>query len=465
MAETHHDQSKPDSDSAKLVHGSIAGHIFRQTYPVVFGVAAIMSIGIIDAYFVGNLGPDNLAAISFIFPVTTALSSLGVGVIAGTSSVVSRALGKGDDEAAAEAANVAVLLSFVIGVAIAAALYFGRTQLFELMQAEEAQLGLIDAYMVPFALAFPLLLLVMGFNGVLRGQGAAKRSTAILISFAAANWVLDPILINGAFGFEGLGIVGASYATVAGWALGCAVGFWLMQTGQLPFHPRHLARCDWRASVTALARVAGPASFSNAINPIGLSVLTAMIAAEGASAVAGFGIGGRLQTFAVVPLLALSSSIGAIVGQNWGAEEMGRVRRALMISFGFCVVYGLAAAAVLFVGRDWFSSRFSDDAAAVQASVRYLQIAVWGYAAYGLLIVANGVFNAIDRAGVALALSVARVLLVMVPFAWVLRGSWGADAIYAAELASNLAGAAASLLVCAMAVGLFGMKRRAEAAT
>ena len=77
MAEPDHAPSKPDSDSAKLVHGSIAGHIFRQTYPVVFGVAAIMSIGIIDAYFVGNLGPDNLAAISFIFPVTTALSSLG----------------------------------------------------------------------------------------------------------------------------------------------------------------------------------------------------------------------------------------------------------------------------------------------------------------------------------------------------------------------------------------------------
>ena len=63
---------------------------------MLFGIAAIMSIGIVDAYFIGQLGSRELAAVSFIFPITIALSSLGVGVIAGISSVVSRALGSGN---------------------------------------------------------------------------------------------------------------------------------------------------------------------------------------------------------------------------------------------------------------------------------------------------------------------------------------------------------------------------------
>jgi Na+-driven multidrug efflux pump len=77
--------------------------------------------------------------------------------------------------------------------------------------------------------------------------------------------------------------------------------------------------------------------------------------------------------------------------------------------------------------------------------MRYLEISVWGYAAYGLFIMGNGSFNAIDHASTALSLSLARVLLVMVPFALLVQPTWGADAVYTAELLANLLGAAASM--------------------
>ncbi len=78
---------------------------------------------------------------------------------------------------------------------------------------------------------------------------------------------------------------------------------------------------------------------------------------------------------------------------------------------------------------------------------RYLAISVWGYAGFGLLIVANGALNAVDKAGFALAQSFARVFLVMLPFGWLLRDRWGSEAIYAAELVANLAGGALAVLV------------------
>ena len=457
--------SEDDRAEAKLAQGSVGGHLLKQTVPITLGIFAIMSIGIIDAYFVGQIGPTELAAISFVFPITTALSSLGVGVIAGTSSVVSRALGAGEKDKAREYGNLGILVSLIIGLVVAALLFALRMPLFRLMEAKGEVLELIDAYMVPFALGFPLLLAVMGVNGVLRGQGAAKRSTLILLTFSLANWVLDPILINGAFGFAGFGIRGAAYATVAGWALGVVVAFILLQRSQIRFAPSHLAGCDWWSGSRALGRVAGPAALSNSINPIGLAVLTSLIASQGPAAVAGFGIGGRLETFAVVPLLGLSSSIGAIVGQNWGADETGRARRAMIQAGGFCIVYGLFAAIMLTAFRGTFAGIFSEDRQTVAAAMRYLQIAVWGYAGYGLLIVANGAFNAIDRAALALLLSAGRVLLVMVPIAWLLRDAWGADAIYFAELSSNLAGAAAGVIAAMLIFGLLpGRSRSARSA-
>jgi len=428
------------SESAKLTTGSISGHLVSQTAPMLFGIAAIMSIGIIDAYFIGQLGSKQLAAVSFIFPITIALSSLGVGVIAGISSVVSRALGSDDPGRAQQLGNLGMALAAGFGLIVALTLYLLKGPLFQLMQADDDLLPLIDAYMTPYALGFPLLLTNMGGNGVLRGQGAAKRASAILLAFAGANWILDPILITGIGSFEGFGIAGAAYATIAGWAVGTVLAIIFVQSSDIKINPACLTSARWGSGVWSLITVGGPAALSNAINPIGLSILTAFLAKYGQDEVAGFGAAGRLQSFAVVPMLGLSSSIGAIVGQNWGAGKTGRARKALFYSIGFSLVYGLMIAALLVFARDWFGGFFSEDDEVLDALSRYLLIAAWGFAGYGVLVVVNGAFNAIDRAPVALGQSAGRVFLVMIPFAWLAGGALGSNAVYSAELAANIVG-------------------------
>ncbi len=432
---------------AKLVSGPIGGHLVRQTTPAIVGVAAIMSVGVIDAYFIGQLGARELAAISFIFPVITALQSLGVGVMVGINSVVSRALGEGDHDRALSRANLGLMLGFGAGVVLGLLLFALRQPLFQLMQADADVLPLIDLYMKPYAFGFILMMTMMGTNGVLRGQGAAKSNTAVLVIYSIVNWILDPLLITGAFGLPGFGVAGAAYATIGGWIVGIVAAFWLLERNELPFRPSSVRGCRVAEQMKAITRVAGPAAFTNSINPAGLAVLTSLLAAEGSAAVAGFGAGGRLQSFAVVPLLALSGSIGAIVGQNWGAKQYDRARRALLQAGLFCLGYGLAAALLLFALRGWFAELFSDEAQTLEATSAYLAISVWGYAGYGVLIVVNGSLNAIDRASNALALSLTRVLLVMVPFAWLARGALGTQAIYFAELAANLLGGLAAAAI------------------
>ena len=435
------------NDDAKLTRGDIRGHLVKQTTPMIIGVAAIMSIGLVDSYFIGQLGADELAAISFIFPIGVALSSLGVGIMVGINSIVSRALGAGDRDRAEGRGSFGIVFALAMGIAMAAALLALLDPLFALMQATDKLMPLIRTYMVPYAFGFPLLLLIMGVNGVLRGQGEANRTSIISISYAVANWVLDPLLITGAFGFEGFGIAGAAYATIIGWGVGVAVAFYLLNQTSLPFDLAKVRECNLSQSIKALGSVAAPAAFSNAINPIGLSVLTALIAAQGQDAVAGFGAAGRLQSFAVVPLLALSGAIGGIVGQNWGARKADRARQAMLWAGGFCLVYGLILAVILFAAGEWFAAFFSDDRTVVAEFARYLSIAAWGYAGYGLLIVSNGALNAIGKAQWALLQSFARVFLVMLPVAWLLRPAWGSDAIYAAELAANVLGGGVAIFI------------------
>jgi putative MATE family efflux protein len=437
----------PDPSSARLVTGSIPGHLVSQTLPAIIGVAAIMSVGIVDAYFVGQLGSEALAAISFIFPVTVATTSLGVGVMVGINAVVARALGEGDHARAARRASFGIVFACLCGAAMGLAMWALIDPVFAAMNAPRALMPLIRAYMEPYAAGFPLILAIMGFNGVLRGQGEARRTSTISIVYALANCILNPLLIMGAFGFEGLGMAGAAYATVIGWGLGLAAALGLLRGTALPLDLALLRDCRLVDPAMAIIRVALPAAFSNAINPLGLAILTALVALEGEAAVAGFGAAGRLQSFVIVPLLGLSGAIGAIVGQNWGARAYDRAREATLYAAGFCIAWGLAVAIAMMVAGENVARLFTDDPAVIAEFALYLRIAAWGYAGFGLLIVGNGIMNAVDRAHYALGQSVARVFLVMLPVALVLQPMSGSAAIYTAELAANLFGAIAAVVL------------------
>jgi putative MATE family efflux protein len=437
----------PDPSLAKLVSGSIPGHLVGQTLPAVIGVAAIMSIGIVDAYFIGQLGSAPLAAISFIFPVAVACTSLGVGVMVGINSVVARALGEGDHLKAARRANFGIVFAALCGVVMGLMLYLLIDPIFAAMNAPAHLMPLIRAYMVPYAAGFPLILTIMGFNGVLRGQGEAKRTSTVSIAYAAANWVLNPLLITGGFGFTGFGMAGAAYATVIGWGIGVAMAVWLIRSTALPLNLALLRDCSLIDPAKAIIRVGLPAAFSNAINPLGLSILTALVALEGEAAVAGFGAAGRLQSFVIVPLLGLSAAIGAIVGQNWAAGRFDRARAATLYAAGFCLAWGLAVATAMLAAGELFARLFTDDPAVIAEFALYLKIAAWGYAGFGLLIVGNGVMNAVDKAGFALVQSVMRVFLVMLPVALILQPVMGSAAIYTAELAANLFGAVSAVVL------------------
>ena len=449
--------SQPDQETApkvaRLTSGPITGHLIGQTLPGIIGVAAIMSIGLVDAYFIGKLGGDALAAISFIFPITIALASLGVGIMVGINSMVSRALGEGDPNKAARRANFGLVFAAVVGIGIGLGVYALIDPVFDLMNASPDLLPLIKDYMAPFALGFPLQIGIMGLSGVLRAQGEARKASLINVSFAVVNWILDPILIIGAFGFEGLGMTGAAYATIAGWLFGFVFAIFLVRSAQIPINLSLLRNVSLVDPAVSILRVGGPAAFSNAINPIGLSILTGLIAAQGQDAVAAFGAAGRLQSFVTVPLLALSGSIGAIVGQNWGAREFDRAREAAVWAGGFCIVWGLATAVLLFAFGERCGELFSDDPQVVLEFARYIEIAAWGYAGFGLLIVANGILNAVDRAAFALTQSICRVFLVMLPFALFLDQSWGSSAIYAAELAANIFGALTGVVLIWLVLG------------
>lgn len=431
-----------------LTKGPVWRALASVSAPMTLGILAVLSVGIADSYFLGQLGGAPLAAVGFIYPIITALSSLAIGLSAGANAAVSQAIGRKDERGAVHRLSLhAVGLSLILSIAIALVLVATYPFVFKLMGAGEDVMAEIKGYVPIWAVSFPLLAVIMVINAIFRAYGDAALASLFMIFAAVINIALNPLFIFGVGPIAGLETAGAALATLVARAVALAAAVvYALRKG-------YLRKCgqpwqDLRHSVKILASIGGPAAFSNAINPAGMALVTAAVAKIGDPAVAGFGAASRVQSIAMVVMLALSSGMGPVVGQNWGAEKHERARSALLQAWAFSVVYGLALAIALTVLAKPLATLIIKDEEAAQYMIEYLRIVGWSLFGYGILVTANAAMNARSKALHATGLSVARIFLIYLPLVWIGLSLNGYTGILLAAVIANLAAVFGAIYLC-----------------
>ena len=418
------------------------GHLAALAGPMMLGIVAAMSVALVDAYFVGQLGTAELAAISFTFPVVFAVQSLSIGLGAGTASVVSRAIGEGDRNAVKRLSTDSLVLAVLLVAMVAFVGWLTVEPLFRLLGARAETLPFIVEYMKIWYVGMPFLVIPMVANNIIRANGDATVPSAIMIAASLINAGLDPLLIFGLWGLPELGVAGAAWASVIARAItlliSLAVVVFRERLVDLAVPPMAEMWASWRRILS----IGVPAALGNAINPVAITVVTAIVASYSTAAVAGFGVATRIEAFAAIPMLALSAAIGPIAGQNWGRGERARVLSALRQSYAFCALYGVVAAGILYLFGNAITGLFTNDEAAATVSNAYLALVPISFAGYGVVTIAAGGYNALGKPLTGLAYYATRSVLLYVPLAWVASlflPTWG---VFAGIAVSNVVGGA-----------------------
>lgn len=436
-----------------LTEGPVWRALAVMSAPMSFGILAVLSVGLADAYFLGQLGETELAAVGFIYPVTAAVTSLSIGMSAGANSALSQGVGRGDDgEATRRLGLHAIGIGLAAALIMAALFYLAYPRLFAAMGADDTAAERIAEYAPVWALSFPFLVLMMITNAVFRSHGDSLTSALLMSLQAVINIGLDPLLIFGMWGFPEMGMQGAAVATLIGRAVAAVLAVYIAWRRGLLGWCGGLFDGLW-ASTVKIFRVGGPAAFSNAINPAGMALVTAAVATVGEAAVAGFGAATRVQAVALVPLMAMSAGIGPVVGQNWGAQAKDRARGAMEAAFLFCLGYGALVAAVLMLFAEPIAGLLAageQDSAYAATYLRYVGLSMFGY---GMVVTANAAMNARDKALWSMGLSLSRIFVLYLPLAWLGALTLGFPGIVAAAVAANvIAGWAA--VIAARGTGL-----------
>ena len=430
----------------KLTEGSVGGQLLKLTLPMVWGVFAVIAFSLVDTYFVAQVGTNELAAMSFTFPVVMVLGSLAMGLGTGASSVIARAIGQGDRQRVKRLTTDSLVLSLLI-VGIFAILGLATIdQLFAALGAGPDVLPLVRDYMGIWYLGMIFLVVPLVGNSAIRASGNTVVPSLIMTVAAAVNIALDSLFIFGWGDFPALGIKGAALATVISRAttLVASLAFLHYRERLLLFTLPKLKEV-WRCWSSILS-VGLPAASTNLIAPISVGLLTSLIARYGPEAVAGFGIASRVEAFALIVPLAVSASIGPFVGQNWGARQFSRVDRAMRLSFIFCLVWGVLVAIVVGAAATGIASWFDSEPGVVAGAAAYLTTVPLSYGALGVVLIFGSSLNALGKPLASMALSLSRLLLLYVPLAYL--GSWlfGVQGIFGAACLSNVAVGLAALI-------------------
>ena len=356
-----------------LLHGPILPTLLRLAWPNVLVMLAQSATGLIETYWVAQLGTDALAGMALVFPGVMLMQMISAGAMGGgIASAIARALGARRNDDADALVLHALLLNVAIGLVFTVVVLLFGPSLYRALGGSGASLGAALAYSNVVFATTVLLWAMNAFASVIRGTGNMLFPALVTIAGVVLLIPLSPCLIFGWGPFPALGVAGGGVALSLFYAAGTVVLAWYVMVGRAGVRLRWV-RLRWPLFRDILA-VGAVAAVSAVQTNFTVGMATALAGAHGGpDAVAGYGTGARLEFLLIPVVFGLGSPLVAMVGVNIGAGQRARALRiawtGAALAFVFTEVVGLLAA--LFP-QAWIGL-FGDNPTMVAAGTAYLR--------------------------------------------------------------------------------------------
>lgn len=404
-----------------MTQGSVRGHVVRMMAFMLAGMTLQTLYSLVDIYWVGRLGKQAVAAVALstnlMFVSLAASQALAVGCVA----LVSRAAGQKNIDEVQRLFNQAQCLAACVGVVFLGLGMATRSTYAAQLAGDPETAALADQFLLAFIPALALQFTMVGLGSALRGIGDMRPGLIAQTGSVLLNVALAPVLVFGWGLGEPLGVFGAALATFI--ATGCAV---LGLTVYL-FRGKTFLKLDfaqWKPDFAVWRRMLAigvPSGTEFLLLAITIGSSYYFTRPFGPQTQAGFGIGSRIMQAGFMPAVAISFSVAAVAGQNFGAQRFDRVRSTMTESIKLVLMFMVFITLVCQFTPEPLIRLFSDSDEVVAAGVDYLKTISLGYIANGVIVVSAGIFQGLGNTWPSLAASAIRAIAFIVPIAWLSR--------------------------------------------
>lgn len=401
-----------------MTQGPIRGHVLRMTIFMLVGMFTQTLYALVDIYWVSRLGKEAVAAVSIatnlMFVVLAASQTLSVGAVA----LVSHAFGRKDEVSVQRLFNQAQCLSMVAGVLYLLLMLALKNEYVGRLASNASTAALAGSFLDWFLPSQSLLFVMTGLGSALRGIGNVKTGLQAQVGSVLLNMLLAPFLIFGWLTHHPFGVAGAAMASFIG-TLAATIGLTLYLMRKSTYLRINFAH--WLPDLALWQKMLGiglPSGAEFLLMTVILSVIYLVVRPFGAQAQAGLGIGMRIMQAGFMPAVALSFSVAAVAGQNYGARNFTRVRQTFTegakLTIGFMLLFTLVSE----IGSASMMRVFSKEPSVVDVGADYLHFIAINYVASGLVFVAAGMFQGLGNTLPSLLASASRLITFVLPVLW-----------------------------------------------
>jgi putative MATE family efflux protein len=409
-------------DAPIFTRGSTMRHVAVMTATGSIGLVAVFAVDFLSLFWVARLGSQDLkAAVGYASQLQFVALSVSIGLTIAISATVSRALGAGDRQRARRLSASGLAIAGVVAAALSIVMVLLRDPALDLLLPARGEPAAVAsrflAIAVPANIAFSL---AMALSGVLRAVGDARRAMYVTLAGAVVTVFTDLLLI---FGF-GFGVYGAAWAIVLSRLVMLGFGLYgAIRVHDLLGRPRVEAI---GRDLTPIMGIGVPAILANLAMPVAALYVTRgrTLASRPSPAARWLTVVDRVIPLAFGVVFALTGSVGPILGQNYGARLMDRVRRAMSDALTLSVVYAFLAWAALFFAGPAIAAMFDVDGEGATFVVFFCRYGVAAWLFITCLFVANTVFNNLGYPLLAMLFNWGRATIGTIPFV-VIGARWG----------------------------------------
>lgn len=377
--------STPSSALDRLQNGPILSTLLRLSLPNVLAMVMTVAVGIAETWYVGLLGTAPLAAMALVFPFAMLSGMLSAGAMGGgVSSAISRALGAADLPRANQLALHALLIGTLAGLLYSALFLALGPALYQLLGGRDEVLAEAARYSAVLFSGALLVWLSNTLASVLRGTGNMRVPSVGIFATAILQILLGGLLGLGAGPVPALGMPGIAIGHIVATGAGVVYFAWFLWAGKSRLSLQLRALRVQRAMLHDILRVGAVAMVSPLQSVLTVLIFTGLIARLGTEALAGYGIGQRLE-FLLIPI---SFGIGVasvpMVGMAIGAGKVARARRVAWTAAMLSAVNLAAIGIWVSLAPAQWAGLFTRDATVLQHACQYLVTAGPAFAFFGM---------------------------------------------------------------------------------
>ncbi len=364
-----------DQRTRILLEAPVIPTLFRLATPNIFLAFMQALVTLADTWFISHTGTTGLAGVALVFPLIMLMQMMSAGAIGGgVSSSIARSLGAGNTPKAEALAMHALLIAFLFGLLFSIIMIMAGPQLYSLLGGRGEALTRAVAYS---NIIFGGAMTVWFSNilaSILRGTGNMLFPAITLSIAAALQILLCGALVLGWGPFPELGIVGAGISYVCTFGAAALYFAFHILTGRKGLHLHwHTLKLSLALSKDILG--VGLLSSFNTIQTIATAVIiTGLAGSFGTAALAGYGLGVRLELLQVPIIFAIGSALVPLVGISVGAGDRHRAKRVTWMGAGFAACITGSVGITVSIWPGLWAGLFSSDAAVLDVAFRYLRI-------------------------------------------------------------------------------------------